>query len=165
MMRISACLALCGALMMSAAGCGSDNRPNVVSDVNNQLSDANTKLKFVKDKLKEAVEKGDAKSPSDKEMKEASEAVKELSTVPAALQQILVKASRRAPLNEEEKKIARTRGAMGLNDTLKELNTTVRELELQVAEAKTKYGDKIRDFTEKLDGAMNDFRNLGAQNK
>ena len=164
MMRIFACLALCGALL-SATGCGSDNRSNVVSDVNNQLSDANTKLKFVKDKLKEAVDKGDAKAPADKEMKEANEAVKELATVPAALQQILVKSSRRAPLTEDEKKDARRRGATALNDTLKELNGTVRELEQQVAVAKTKYGEKIRDFTDKLDGAMSDFRNLGAQNK
>jgi regulator of replication initiation timing len=163
-MRIFGWIALCGALML-ASGCGSDNRSNVVSDVSNQLSDANTKLKFIKDKLKEAIDKGDAKAPADKEMKEANEAVKELATVPAALQQIMVKASRRAPLTEDEKKEARRRGAGGLNETLKELNTTVHDLEKQVGELKSKYGEKTRDFSDKLETAMNDFRNLGAQNK
>ncbi|MFO0865985.1 MAG: hypothetical protein U0744_15270 [Gemmataceae bacterium] len=163
-MRIFGWIALCGSLVL-ASGCGSDNRSNVVSDVNNQLSDANTKLKFVKDKLKEAIEKGDSKTPSEKEFKEASEAVKELATVPTALQQIMVKASRRAPLTDDEKKEARKRGANNLNETLKELNVTVSDLEKEVAAAKTKYPDKMRDFSDKLDTAMNDFRNLGAQSK
>jgi len=91
--------------------------------------------------------------------------VKELSGVPQALQQIMVKASRRAPLTEEEKKNARRSGAANLNDTLKELNKSVRDLELQLATSKAKYGDKLQGFTEKVETAMAEFRNLGAQQK
>src|SRR3954447_15865468 len=84
-MRSFGWIALCGTLLLSA-GCGNESRSNVVSEVNNQLSDANTKIKFIKDKLKEATDKGDAKAPADKELKEATETVKELSVVPQALQ-------------------------------------------------------------------------------
>ncbi len=160
-------LAFASMLVVAAglAGCGSDQRENLISDVNKIMDSATSKLRQVKESLSDALKK-EKVAEVNKELDNAiaaADKIKEDGKALLELDRRIKQATEKKPLSKEEIEEFKEKYRPQLERAVENLDKEQRAVEVKLTEVEAKHSgarEKILDLRKKLREAQADFETI-----